>query len=105
METGIALTRTFQIGDLFGILRSMRVFIDGVETKKLPPFARRKLYSLPPGKYDIYIKMDWCRSPVTTVEVQLGQVVHFKCLNRFWGFSIIAAFVCPGKAFWLRKAS
>ena len=59
----------------FGVFRKLKVFIDDSHAGDLLG-NETVAFSVAPGNHNVYVKMDWCRSPVQTVHVS-EPVVEF----------------------------
>jgi hypothetical protein len=59
-------------------LRDYRVMIDGQESGRV---AEGEAWSgkVEPGSHQVFLKLDWCRSPIMEFEVTEGQIVTFRC--------------------------
>jgi hypothetical protein len=60
-----------RVDDSAGVLRRMRILVDGVEVAKLRP-GRRTNVSVPPGVHRIRAQLDWCSSDDLDVEIGIA---------------------------------
>ena len=99
---GIARAR-----DYCGVLRSMRVLIDGNEVGEVRYGGRLEI-PLPPGVYSVQVAMDWCRSEPYEVHIREGELAEveggLKWRGLAWRWSLLAVFVAPWWVFVVRPA-
>jgi len=104
IRTGISLRR---IRDLIGIYRGLQVFLDGQEIGQLLYGARCSFGALP-GRHEIYVRMDWCRSEPLSLTIDSGGVVQLECGCRF-GFmfplNAVGLAAWPERFFFIRTLS
>ena len=60
------------------LLRSYLVMIDDAEVAKVRRGQRVEL-PVTPGHHEIFVKVDWCRSPKLDVDAQPGEVIELFC--------------------------
>jgi hypothetical protein len=60
------------------ILRSYQVMLDGKMAAKI---KRGQTVTLPiaAGPHEIFVRIDWCRSPSVDVDAKAGQVIELSC--------------------------
>ena len=65
-------------GGFRDVLRSYQVMVDGKMTAKI---KRGQTLTLPilAGPHEIFVCIDWCRSPSVTVDARPGQVIEMSC--------------------------
>lgn len=85
--------------------RDYKVVLDGSVIGTIKNGQEREFH-LSPGKYAIYIKIDWCRS--NTVEIEIDQdIVAFTCGSNLRGIkaflSVIYIIFLPHRYLWLQK--
>lgn len=75
MSEGI---RLFRRPSFVYCLRKFGVIVDD---KKVGAIANGKdeIYTLPPGRHDVKMKVGWCKSKTVTVDVLPGNVVNLEC--------------------------
>jgi hypothetical protein len=59
-------------------LRSYAVVMDGEPVGKIRSGQRLQL-PVTPGSHEIFLKIDWCRSPALHVDAQPGEVIELSC--------------------------
>ncbi len=59
-------------------LRPYRVVLDGDEVGEVGDGSTVEL-SVSPGRHEVYLKIDWCRSPVLAVNVRTDDHLEFEC--------------------------
>jgi hypothetical protein len=60
------------------IARSYAVMIDGEPVAKVRRGQRLEL-PITPGRHDVFMKIDWCRSPSVDVDARPGEVIRLSC--------------------------
>jgi hypothetical protein len=72
----IAVTR--MRGGSRDLFRKYLIVIDGAGVAKI---KRGQTLELPvtPGRHEVFLKIDWCRSPSIELEASPGQVVELRC--------------------------
>jgi hypothetical protein len=58
--------------------RGYAVMIDGQEVAKVRHGQRLEL-PVTPGRHEIFLSIDWCRSPTVTVHPQPGELIRLFC--------------------------
>jgi hypothetical protein len=91
--------------DYCGVLRRLRVLVDGEEIGDVA-YGQRAEFALEPGAYSLQVAMDWCRSEPYEVHVCPGEVVELEGGLRWrglsWRWSLLGGFVFPGRMFVVR---
>jgi rhomboid protease GluP len=59
-------------------MRTYRIFVDGQETGKIRA-GKAAEFEVTPGKHDIQIQLDWCRSPIFSVDIAENQTKSLEC--------------------------
>jgi hypothetical protein len=72
----IAVTRAR--GGWRDLLRKYLIMIDGAVAGKI---RRGQTLELPvtPGRHEIFLKVDWCRSPSVELDASPGEVIDLRC--------------------------
>lgn len=65
-------------GGLVDRLRAYRVILDGHEVGKIRR-GERITFDVDPGRHEIYLKIDWCRSPTITLELAPKEETRLMC--------------------------
>ena len=65
-----------------------QIFINGEMVNTLKNGAR-KVITLKPGKYDIYVKVLTAKSPVKQVEIKEKQTLRLSCGSKLSGFKYV----------------
>jgi hypothetical protein len=60
------------------ILRSYQVMVDGQMAAKIKR-GQTVTLSIAPGSHEIFLHIDWCRSPSVEVDARTGQVIEMSC--------------------------
>ena len=58
--------------------RSYVVMIDGEQAAKVRHGQRLEL-PITPGRHEIFLKIDWCRSPSIELDARPGEVIQLSC--------------------------
>jgi hypothetical protein len=58
--------------------RGYAVIVDGQEVAKVRHGQRLEL-RVAPGRHEIFLSIDWCRSPTVTVHPQPGELIQLFC--------------------------
>jgi hypothetical protein len=63
------------------VLRSYRVMVDGKAVAKI---KRGQIVTLPipSGPHEIFLQVDWCRSPSVEVDARAGEMIAMSCEPR-----------------------
>jgi hypothetical protein len=107
-QTGVAVTRA---RDYCGVLRRLRVLVDGEEIGDVA-YGQRGEFALEPGVYSLQVAMDWCRSEPYEVHVCPGEVVELnhrarKCREFFTlllRVVVFSGYACGGNSARLASA-
>ena len=89
-------------------IRDYHVVLDG---KKVARIGNGESIEIPvePGKHELYMKIDWCRSNKIEFEAQDGQENEFYCGSSLRGFklifSIVYATFLKNSYLWLKESS
>jgi len=75
-EAVIALTR--DRGGWRDMARSYQVLIDRDKVGQVQR-GQRLEFPVAPGRHEIFLKIDWCTSPVVEVDAQPGEVIELSC--------------------------
>ena len=62
-------------------LRSYKVFVDGTNVGMIRRRQTRS-FDVVPGRHQIHLEIDWCRSRKIDVDLEPGQEVHMTCRCR-----------------------
>ena len=65
--------------------RSYKVMIDGRQAGMVG-YDQQESFEVTPGSHEVYLKIDWCRSPKLAVDVSSGQRAKVTCAagGNFW---------------------
>jgi len=77
-DAGAAIVLTRARGGWRDRARRYDVMIDGQEVAKVRHGQRLEL-PVAPGRHEVFLKIDWCRSPIVTVDAQPGEVIQLFC--------------------------
>jgi len=91
-------TVTFQRSGVIGVLRRLRVFIDGEQVLSLGHDDQLSV-TVDPGEHVIHTKMDWCRSNSLRVECQPEQPVIVDCGCRPFPVAVFMLVFPPFRIF------
>jgi hypothetical protein len=60
------------------MFRSYRVILDGQQAGTI---GRGRTIEVPlaAGRHEIFLKIDWCQSPVVEISAQAGEVIRLAC--------------------------
>jgi hypothetical protein len=72
-------------------LRSYNIVIDGVIVGKIKNGETVQLPSSSPGSHQIWVTIDWCRSPKLDFEYPTGANLNFECGSNLAGFKVFGA--------------
>jgi hypothetical protein len=79
---GVPLSATIVLrrerGGYRDFLRSYQVMVDGKMAAKIKRGQTLTL-PIPAGQHEIFLRIDWCRSPSVEVDAQPGQVIEMSC--------------------------
>lgn len=65
--------------------RAYRVFVDGVEVGRLAN-GESGDYPADPGRHELFLKIDWCRSEKLTLDLAQGEMATVRARARSpWG--------------------
>jgi hypothetical protein len=65
--------------DLF---RTYHVMVDGEDMGEVKRGHSRLLY-ITPGRHEVHVAIDWCRSPSIDIDVAAGETVELICWPKF----------------------
>jgi hypothetical protein len=79
--------------DLF---RAYTVIVDDTRVAKV---KRGQTVRLPvsPGRHEVYLRIDWCRSPAIEIDVAPGEAVNMYCAPAGSAFELKDAFANAGQ--------
>ena len=75
---GAAIVLTRARGGWRDRARGYVVMIDDQEVAKVRRSQRLEL-PVTPGRHEVFLKIDWCRSPTVTVDAQPGEIIQLFC--------------------------
>jgi hypothetical protein len=75
-DASIVLRR--ERGGYRDIFRSYQVVVDGEMAAKIKR-GQTVTLPIPAGPHEIFLSIDWCRSPSLEVDAQPGQVIEMSC--------------------------
>lgn len=79
-EAYIAVSR--RSDDLFGMVRKLRVTVDG-EPAGHVSHGKRAMFAVMPGEHRVTVSMDWCHSEPMAVRVEAGQTVELDAHSHY----------------------
>ena len=86
-------------------IRAYKIVLDGNVIGEIRNGEQLEL-DLPPGKHQLHLKIDWCRSNVVDFETN-GNTVEFECGSNLRGSKIFLSIVyvtfLRNKYIWLKK--
>lgn len=101
--TSIVITRDSGLTDR---ARKYRVICNSIECGLIGNGETRK-FDLSPGDYEVFLKIDWCRSNKLKVTLSEGESAEFEAGSSLRGFklflSIFYIFLLPSKYLWLTE--
>ncbi|MBM7649682.1 hypothetical protein JOC78_002656 [Bacillus ectoiniformans] len=65
-------------------LRSMDIYLNGQKMDTIQN-GGQKSFTLEPGDYQIYVKIDWCKSKVISVTLADSECLKLQCGSRIKG--------------------
>jgi hypothetical protein len=73
--------------------RAYKVMIDGQEVGTIR-HGQQQSFQITPGTHEVFLKIDWCRSPKLSVDVVGGQRVKVTCVpsGTIWTASFAIVF-------------
>jgi hypothetical protein len=71
------MIRVTRISGVVDILRSYQIVVDGRVVGRIGNGGRVE-FDVPPGRHQIHLKLNWCRSNVVEFEAKPG-VIQFEC--------------------------
>jgi len=79
--------------DLF---RAYAIMVDDAQVAKV---KRGQTVRLPisPGRHEVYLRIDWCRSPGIEIDVSAGEIVNMYCAPAGSMYEVRDAFVNTGQ--------
>ncbi len=57
---------------------------------------------LEPGKYEVYLKIDWCRSNKLKIIIKENEIIKLKCGSPIEGLNYLNPFIMPYYIFFNR---
>lgn len=63
--------------DFFGIMRKLKVFIDGRHIGDVR-WDNSNEFSISPDSHQLYVKMDWCKSKPINIDIGENEVVKYE---------------------------
>jgi hypothetical protein len=86
-------------------IRLYKIVLDGNVIGKIKNGQQLEL-EVPPGKHQLHLKIDWCRSNFVDFEANGGSI-EFECGNNIRGFKILFVIFfitfLPGQYLWLKR--
>lgn len=77
-HAGALLVLSREQGGSRDIFRAYHIVIDGGTVGKIRRGRRLEL-PITAGHHEIFLRIDWCRSPTVEVGAQPGDVIHLSC--------------------------
>ena len=100
------MIRIIRESGIADILRSYQIIVDDYVVGEIRNGARVE-FDVPPGKHQIYMKINWCRSNVVDFEAKQG-VVQFECGSNIRGWKTLIALLyvtfLRDQYLWLRRS-
>jgi hypothetical protein len=88
------------------ILRSYQIIVDGRAVGEIRNGGQVE-FDVPPGRHQIHLELNWCRSNVVDFEANRG-VIQFECGSNIRGWKSLIALLyvtfLRDQYLWLRKA-
>ena len=85
------MTRIIRDSGYVDRLRSYQIMLDGRSVGDIRNGGRVE-FDVPPGRHQIYMKLDWCRSNVVDFEAKQG-VIQCECGSNILGWKSVIAFL------------
>jgi hypothetical protein len=86
-------------------LRSYQIIVDGHAVGEIRNGGRVE-FDVPPGRHQLYMKLDWCRSSVVDFQTE-QHVIQFECGSNVRGWKSLIAFLyvtfLRDQYLWLRR--
>ncbi|MDZ7681847.1 MAG: hypothetical protein U5J63_09105 [Fodinibius sp.] len=83
-----AIIRVSRGNHFFGMVRRLKVYLNG-EVKGYVHRDTSTDIEVSPGRYLLYVKMDWCSSKVVEIDIGDGEQVEYRAhtpgANSLWG--------------------
>lgn len=86
---------------LSGSVRNLKVFVDGTEVGAVKR-NETVMFAIDPGDHDVYVKMDWVRSPALTITATDGSNVHLLAVLPEHRLQAFKSLLQPRKGLTLR---
>jgi len=100
----MSILRVSRDGGFADRVRKYKVIVKGIEIGQIEN-GETKEFKVEPGKHEVYLKIDWCRSNKVQIEVKEEQVVELSGGSSLRGFklmfSIFYIIAAPNKYLWL----
>jgi len=84
--------------DLYGVLRNVKVWIDGVHVGKLP-FNSERTIDVPDGTHAIQASMDWCKSKALEINAQGDREIRVVVKTKTLLLAIPLCIIKPSSVF------
>lgn len=68
--------RIVRDNDFFGIFRELKVYIDGNHVGGVK-WRKSTDFSISPGKHELYVKMDWCKSKPLEIKINEKKLLEY----------------------------
>ena len=87
-------------------LRAYHVVIDDKKTAKISNGANLEII-VEPGSYELFLKIDWCRSNKIKFSISENEIKEFNCGSNLRGikfiFAIVYATILWNRYIWLKE--
>ncbi len=97
-NAAIHLERQLAYTDFF---RAYRIFIDGKESGTIRR-TESCTFEVQPGRHEVFLKIDWCSSPLFTVNIAAGEEVKLICKGKLLAALLWPYFVTFGCRRWIK---
>jgi hypothetical protein len=100
----IEIRRTSQY---FASLRAIDIFVDGVKAGSVKN-GEHKVFEVSPGQHKVFAKIDWCKTPVSTVDISAGETTALLCGSEIAGWKVLLTSIylfMPHKMIYLKKSA
>ncbi|MDZ7715065.1 MAG: hypothetical protein U5J95_02515 [Balneolaceae bacterium] len=81
MDEAKATIRITRGSDYFGVLRKLKVYINQEHRGGVKHNSSLDIH-VTPGMYQVYVKMDWCRSKPVTPHLSDGDIIEYEVRMR-----------------------
>lgn len=85
-----ATIRITRKNDYFGLARKLKVYVDNKHVGNVR-WKNSVDISVPPGRHEFYVKMDWCRSTPIQLNIRENDLVEYEVLTPGSG-SVVGLF-------------